>query len=114
MTSPLDRTIPEAPSERELDVLRLIADGDMNSVIAADLCLSERTVKYHVTNLLRKFQARDRAHLVAKAFRGGLLSVDCTQVRGGESRHPIACSSRSERDRPHHYTRHEETLSFEE
>jgi DNA-binding NarL/FixJ family response regulator len=58
-------------THREVDVLRHIADGASNTEIADRLCVSEATVKTHVSHLLAKTGCRDRAALVAYAFRSG-------------------------------------------
>ena len=63
-------------SERELDVLRLIADGRSNAEIAAQLILSEKTVKGHVSNMLSKLQLADRTQAAIFAWRGGIGRKD--------------------------------------
>ncbi|SFW81285.1 response regulator [Amycolatopsis australiensis] len=60
-------------SERELDVLRLLADGRSNREIAAKLFLAEGTVKNHVTNVLGKLGARDRTQAALRARDLGLF-----------------------------------------
>ncbi|MDQ7806422.1 response regulator transcription factor [Amycolatopsis sp. A133] len=60
-------------SERELEVLRLLADGRSNREIAAALFLAEGTVKNHVTNVLGKLGARDRTQAALRARDLGLL-----------------------------------------
>ncbi len=59
-------------SERERDVLRLIAQGGTNRVIAASLYVSENTVKYHIKNILAKLHLRNRAQAAAYAVQQGL------------------------------------------
>lgn len=61
-------------SEREHEVLRLLAEGNTNKEIAAALFLSEATVKTHVENILRKLGVSDRTQAVAEAFRRGLVA----------------------------------------
>jgi len=66
---------PAAPrlSARELEVLRLVAEGYSNSMIASRLNLSENTIKGHVETLLTRLNARNRAEAVAAAGRLALL-----------------------------------------
>ena len=60
-------------SERELEVLRLLADGRSNREIAESVYLAEGTVKNHVTNVLAKLGARDRTQAALRARALGLL-----------------------------------------
>ena len=53
-------------TRRELDVLRLLADGSSNRAVADELVLSESTVKFHVNSILRKLRAANRAEAVAR------------------------------------------------
>ena len=61
-------------SSKELIVLGYIANGSTNKEIAHILYLSEQTVKNHVTSILRKMNARDRAHAAASAICSGWLA----------------------------------------
>ena len=60
-------------SEREREVLGLLAKGMTNKQIASALFISRATVKSHIENILRKLEASDRAGAVAEGFRRGLL-----------------------------------------
>ena len=60
-------------TDRELEVLRLIAQGMSNAEIGEALFLSEATVKTHVGRLLRKLGCRDRVQAVVFAFRTGFI-----------------------------------------
>ncbi len=60
-------------SQRELGVLRLITAGMSNKQIARSLSITERTVKFHVTSILKKLDADNRARAVAIALERGLL-----------------------------------------
>jgi DNA-binding NarL/FixJ family response regulator len=63
-------------TQREIDVLRLIASGNSNKLIADQLSLSEATVKGYVTNILSKLGANDRTHAVTIGLRRGIIELD--------------------------------------
>jgi NarL family two-component system response regulator LiaR len=63
-------------TERELDVLRLIAKGKSNKEIADTLVISEKTVKTHVSNLLSKLHLADRTQAAIYALRQRLVPID--------------------------------------
>ena len=60
---------------REIDVLRLIAGGNSNKLIADQLSIGEATVKSHVTNILSKLGANDRSHAVTIALKRGIIQL---------------------------------------
>ena len=62
-------------SARELDVLRLIAAGNANKEIAAQLSIAEETVKSHITSILSKLSANDRTHAVTIALKRGIIEI---------------------------------------
>jgi len=62
-------------SPREIEVLRLIASGNANKLIADQLSISEETVKSHVTNILSKLGANDRTHAVTIGLRRGIIDL---------------------------------------
>jgi ATP/maltotriose-dependent transcriptional regulator MalT len=65
--------LAERPSERELEVLALIAAGETNAEIARKLFVSTSTVKTHINNLYRKLGTRGRVQAVVRARELGLI-----------------------------------------
>jgi DNA-binding NarL/FixJ family response regulator len=74
-TSLAEHVADETLSLRELEVLRLIAGGNANKMIAAQLSISEDTVKGHVKNILAKLAANDRTHAVTIGLRRGIIGL---------------------------------------
>lgn len=76
------RTPERAPSPledlspRELEVLRLIANGSTNATIASSLFISDKTVKTHVSSILGKLGVSDRTQAAALAWQQGVMSKD--------------------------------------
>ena len=60
---------------REMDVLRLLAEGLPNRKIGERLAINERTVKYHVAAILAKLEAANRTEAVMRAIERGLITV---------------------------------------
>jgi DNA-binding NarL/FixJ family response regulator len=67
---------PETLTEREVDVLRLLAQGQANKQIAGNLRIGEKTVKTHVSNILAKLGVPSRTQAALYAVRIGLVSAD--------------------------------------
>lgn len=67
--------IVEGLTTRELQVLRMIADGYGNKEIATELAISEHTVKFHVAQILGKLNAGSRTEAVAIGIRKGLIAI---------------------------------------
>jgi DNA-binding NarL/FixJ family response regulator len=68
-------TLPEALTAREIEVLRLVAEGLSNKEIAARLNLSEHTVKFHVASIMGKLGAASRTEAVMLGIRHGLVLI---------------------------------------
>jgi DNA-binding NarL/FixJ family response regulator len=68
--------LPDGLTQREAEVLTLIAGGRSNAEIARELFISEATVKTHINNLFAKAGLRDRAQAVTYAYRKGLADLD--------------------------------------
>jgi DNA-binding NarL/FixJ family response regulator len=65
----------DALTSREIEVLRLVAAGNANKQIAAQLSITEETVKGHVKNILSKLRANDRTHAVTIALKRGIIKL---------------------------------------
>ena len=65
----------EALTDREIQVLQLIAEGLANRAIAHRLGISEHTVKFHVNSILDKLRVQSRTEAVVKATRAGLILI---------------------------------------
>ena len=70
-----EHAIDDKLTSREIDVLRLIASGNANKLIADLLSISEETVKGHVKNILSKLGASDRTHAVTIALKRGIIDL---------------------------------------
>lgn len=68
-----DHVVDDALTDREIEVLRRVATGNSNKVIASDLKVSEATVKAHMTSILSKLGANDRTHAVTIAMKRGFI-----------------------------------------
>jgi DNA-binding NarL/FixJ family response regulator len=69
----IERTIRSELSEREIDVLKLIANGKDNAMIAGELHISPKTVKNHISNILMKLQIDNRIQAAVYAVRSGIV-----------------------------------------
>lgn len=72
-TAPGTKSIPPVLTPREIEVLRLMADGASNKIIAHKLGISDHTVKFHVTSILSKLNAGSRTEAVTLGVRMGLI-----------------------------------------
>jgi DNA-binding NarL/FixJ family response regulator len=70
-----DHATDDALTAREVEVLRLIAAGNSNKLIADRLSLSEDTIKGHVKNILSKLNASDRTHAVTIGLKRGIIAL---------------------------------------
>ena len=65
----------ETLTHREVEVLRLIAAGNANKMVADKLSIAEETVKGHVKSILAKLAANDRTHAVAIGLKRGIIDL---------------------------------------
>jgi len=70
-----DHVADDTLTAREIEVLRLIAAGDANKLIADQLSITEETVKSHVGNILSKLGANDRTHAVTIGLKRGIIEL---------------------------------------
>jgi NarL family two-component system response regulator LiaR len=75
-TTPSRESPVEDVTERELEVINLVAHGRSNQEIANELVISEKTVKTHISNILRKLQLVDRTQLAIYAIKKGLVNSE--------------------------------------
>jgi len=74
---PRQRAEPaQSLTQREIELLRLVAEGMSNKAISQTLSISENTVKYHLKNILQKLGVQNRTEAVTEAIRAGLLDPD--------------------------------------
>jgi len=71
----VEHSTDDALTPREVDVLRLVAKGNANKEIGAQLSLTEETVKSHIRNILAKLEARDRTHAVTIGAKRGIIDL---------------------------------------
>ncbi len=69
------QTPTELLSEREIEVLKLVAKGNANKEIAAELSITDSTVKTHVSSIFQKLNARDRTDAVMQAVKRGIIKI---------------------------------------
>ena len=67
--------VPEALSERELEVLELMAKGAANKAIATRLSITESTVKTHIQTIFQKLGVGDRTEAVTQAIKKGIIRI---------------------------------------
>lgn len=78
-TTPRHKSLLDELTERERQVLELVAAGNSNKEIGGTLYLSEKTVKHYMTNILQKLQVRNRVEAALLAFKAGVGRTDDSQ-----------------------------------
>ena len=64
-------------TDREIELLQLVAEGASNTSIAQMLSISTNTVKYHLRNIMQKLDAQNRTEAVTNAIRAGIIQAEC-------------------------------------
>lgn len=77
---------PHDLTQREIEVLQMIAEGKTNKEVANFFNLSEKTVKNHVRKIFQKLQVKDRTQAAIHGIRTGLIEIDTKKVYRGEVR----------------------------
>lgn len=72
--------VTEKLTKRELEVLRLITEGMLNKEIAHKLCISEKTVKNHISNIFKKIEVSDRTQAAVFAIKNNVVDVFKNQI----------------------------------
>ena len=75
-------TVTASLTRRETEILNYIANGMSNKRIAGALDISEQTIKNHISSILRKLNANDRAHAVVLAIKHGWITIEETPANG--------------------------------
>jgi len=75
-TSSPQPALSQPLTQREIELLQLMASGMSNKAIAEELHIGENTVKYHLKNIMQKLEVQNRTEAVARAMRIGLLDTD--------------------------------------
>ena len=70
-----EHRVDQALSDREIEVLRQVAAGNSNKIVAHNLAISEETVKVHMKSILWKLSANDRTHAVTIALKRGIIEL---------------------------------------
>ena len=71
----VQKSMIDSLTKRELEILKLIAQGLLNKEIAAMLNISERTVKNHISNIFKKIDVSDRTQAAVFAIKNGIVEI---------------------------------------